>query len=246
MADNKNEQFSVSTSLISMFDENSNQLRLAGMESGMSIAIWVPQVSPVGKMTFPQQSRFNTILSSDTVGSLDWLIKNRIVPDWQAGKDFKYGVPANRSMTAMIDIIGISGDIYLRISRDIDEDRKAKNVYQFKFVNTPVIIGYDPQTGNFDVDHIPAQFTMFTEVISAYTAISALSGHGTRVATKFTVSSFYNYLQAIAAKLGVVVNTGYKKNPPIDGGNKSYGSNPQTGGYNGQMQEVSSISELLG
>ena len=246
MADNKNEQFSVSTSLISMFDENSNQLRLAGMESGMSIAIWVPQVSPEGKMTFPQQSRFNTILSSDTVGSLDWLIKNRIVPDRQAGKDIKYGVPANRSMTAMIDIIGISGDIYLRISRDIDEDRKAKNVYQFKFVNTPVIIGYDPQTGNFDVDHIPAQFTMFTEVISAYTAISALSGHGTRVATKFTVSSFYNYLQAIAAKLGVVVNTGYKKNPPIDGGNKSYGSNPQTGGYNGQMQEVSSISELLG
>ena len=54
MADNKNEQFSVSTSLISMFDENSNQLRLAGMESGMSIAIWVPQVSPERKMTFPQ------------------------------------------------------------------------------------------------------------------------------------------------------------------------------------------------
>lgn len=246
MADNKNDQFNVSTSLISMFDENSNQLRLAGMESGMSIAIWIPQISPEGKMTFPQQSRFNTILSADTVGSLDWLIKNRIVPDWQAGKDFKYGVPANRSMTAMIDIIGVNGDIYLRISRDIDEDRRAKNIYQFKFVNTPVIIGYDPQSGNFDVDHIPAQFTMFTEVISAYTAITALSGHGTRVAMKFTVSSFYNYLQAIAAKLGAVVNTGYKKNFPNDGGNKSYGSNPQTGGYNGQMQEVSSISDLLG
>ena len=72
-----------------------------------------------------------------------------------------------------------------------------------------------------------------------------MSGHGTRVATKFTISSFYNYLQAISAKLGVVVNTGYKKNPPIDG-NKSYGSTPQTGGYNGQMQEVSSINDLLG
>ena len=240
MADNKNEQFSVTTSLISMFDENGYQLRLAGMESGMSIAIWIPQVTPEGKMTFPQQSRFSTILSSDTVGSLDWLI-----PDWQAGKDFKYGVPANRNMTSMIDIIGSGGEIYLRISRDIDEDRKAKNVYQFKFVNTPIIVGYDPQTGAFDVDHVPAQFTMFTEVVSAYTAITALSGHGTRVATKFTISSFYNYLQAISAKLGVVVNTGYKKNPPIDG-NKSYGSTPQTGGYNGQMQEVSSINDLLG
>ena len=245
MADNKNEQFSVTTSLISMFDENGYQLRLAGMESGMSIAIWIPQVTPEGKMTFPQQSRFSTILSSDAVGSVDWWIKNRVIPDWQAGKDFKYGVPANRNMTSMIDIIGSGGEIYLRISRDIDEDRKAKNVYQFKFVNTPIIVGYDPQTGAFDVDHVPAQFTMFTEVVSAYTAITALSGHGTRVATKFTISSFYNYLQAISAKLGVVVNTGYKKNPPIDG-NKSYGSTPQTGGYNGQMQEVSSISELLG
>ena len=46
MADNKNEQFSVTTSLISMFDENGYQLRLAGMESGMSIAIWIPQVTP--------------------------------------------------------------------------------------------------------------------------------------------------------------------------------------------------------
>lgn len=246
MAETKNDQFSVSTSLIAMFDENGYQLRLAGMESGMSIAIWVPQVSPEGKMSFPQQSRFSTILSADTVGSLDWMIKNRVIPDWQAGKDFKYGVPANRSMTAMIDIIGVNGDIYIRISRDIDEDRKAKNVYQFKFVNTPIIIGYDPQTGAFDVDHVPAQFTMFTEVISAYTAISSLSGHGVRVATKFTISSFYNYLQAIAAKLGVVVNTGYKKNPPIDGANKPYGSTPQTNGYNGQMQEVSSINDLLG
>ena len=199
MADNKNDQFTVTTSLISMFDENGYQLRLAGMESGMSIAIWIPQVTPEGKMTFPQQIRFNTILSTDTVGSLDWIIKNRVIPDWQAGKDFKYGVPANRSMTAMIEMIGINGDIYLRISRDIDEDRKAKNVYQFKFVNTPVIIGYDPQTGAFDVDHVPAQFTMFTEVVSAYTAITALSGHGTRVATKYTISSFYNYLLAIAA-----------------------------------------------
>ena len=46
MAETKNDQFSVSTSLIGMFDENGYQLRLAGMESGMSIAIWVPQVSP--------------------------------------------------------------------------------------------------------------------------------------------------------------------------------------------------------
>lgn len=246
MADNRNNQFSVTTSLISMFDENSYQLRLSGLESGLSFAIWVPQVSPEGKMTYPQEARFNTIMNADAVGALDWIIKNKIVPDWQAGKDFKYGVPCNRSMTNMIDIIGQSGEIYLRVSKDIDENRQAKHVYQFKFTNTPIVIGYDPQTGNFDVDKVPAQFTMFTEVIAAYTAVTYCAGHGARVAEKFTISSFYNYLQAIAAKLGVVVNTGYRRNAPLEGNNNSYGSNPQTGGYNGQMQEVASINELLG
>lgn len=246
MADNKNNQFSVTTSLISMFDENSYQLRLSGLESGLSFAIWVPQVSPEGKLSYPQESRFTTIMNSDAVGAMDWLIKNRIVPDWQAGKDFKYGVPCNRSMTNMIDIIGQNGEIYLRVSKDIDENRQAKNVYQFKFTNTPIVIGYDPQSGNFDVDRVPAQFTMFTEVIAAYNAVAYSAGHGVRVAERFTISSFYNYLQAIAAKLGVVVNTGYRR-APFDGNNtNSYGSNPQTGGYNGQMQEVASINELLG
>lgn len=242
----KNNQFNVTTSLISMFDDNSQQLRLAGMESGLSIAIWVPQVSPEGKMSFPQQSRYSVILSAETVSALAWTIKNKIVPDWVAGKDFKYGVPTNRSMTSVIDIIGSNGDIYLRMSRDINEERKAKYVYQFKFVNTPVVAGYDPYTGEFNIENVPAQFTMFTEVITAYSAISSVCGHGTRYSMRGTLNSYYNYLQGIAAKLGVIVNTGYQKNPPLDTNrNNTYGSNPQTGGYNGQMQEVASINELL-
>lgn len=248
MSDNRNNQFNVTTSLVSMFDENSYQLRLSGLESGLSIAIWVPQINPEGKMSYPQEGRISMMLNMDTVGSLDWLIKNRIVPDWEAGKDFCYGVPANRAMTNTIDILGQGGEIYIRFSREIDEDRKAKNVYQFKFTNTTIIKGYNPQTGDFEVDKIPAQFMMFTEVIAAYTAVAYSAGHGARVATKFTISSFYNYLQAIAAKVGAVVNTGYRNNNNQNYQNSntnSYGSNPQTGGYTGQIQEVSSIDALI-
>lgn len=250
--DNRNNQFSVTTSLISMFDENGYQLRLAGLESGLSIAIWMPQVNPDGRMTYPQEMRFTTIMNVETVNSLNWLIRNRVVPDWQAGKDFKYGVSCNRSMTNVIDIIGVDGVIYLRMSRDIDDNRQAKNIYQFKFVDTNVLINYDPQTGNFDTEKIPAQFTMFTEVIAAYTAVAYSAGHGSRVANKFTISSMYNYLQAICAKLGVVVNTGYRRNPTqFEGSGNSandpnHNSTPQTNGYNGQMKEVASINELLG
>lgn len=251
MADNRNNQFSVTTSMISMFDETGTQLRLAGLESGMSFAIWTPQVNPDGRTTYPQEMRFTSMLSTDTVASLNWLIRNKIVPDWQSGKDFKYGVPCNRNMTAVIDIIGVGGEIYLRMSRDIDENRQAKNVHQFKFTNATILQNYDPQSGSFDIDTVPAQFTMFTEVIAAYNAVTYSAGHGSRVANKFTITSMYNYLQAIASKLSVVVDTGYRRNPPLTGGNpnvqtSSYGATPQSSGYNGQMQEVASITELLG
>lgn len=251
MADNRNNQFSVTTSMISMFDETGTQLRLAGLESGMSFAIWIPQVNPDGRTSYPQEMRFTSMLSTDTVASLNWLIRNKIVPDWQSGKDFKYGVPCNRNMTAVIDIIGTGGEIYLRMSRDIDENRQAKNVHQFKFTNTTILQNYDPQSGSFDIDTVPAQFTMFTEVIAAYNAVTYSAGHGSRVANKFTITSMYNYLQAIASKLSVVVDTGYRRNPPLTGGNpnvqtSSYGATPQSSGYNGQMQEVASITELLG
>lgn len=251
MADNRNNQFSVTTSMISMFDETGTQLRLAGLESGMSFAIWTPQVNPDGRTTYPQEMRFTSLMSTDTVASLNWLIRNKIVPDWQNGKDFKYGVPCNRSMTAVIDIIGTGGEIYLRMSRDIDENRQAKNVHQFKFTNTTILQNYDPQSGSFDIDTVPAQFTMFTEVIAAYNAVTYSAGHGSRVANKFTITSMYNYLQAIASKLGAAVDTGYRRNPPLTGGNpnvqtSSYGATPQSSGYNGQMQEVASITELLG
>ena len=46
ITNNRDRQFSVTTSMISMFDENSNQLRLSGLESGLTVSIWVPQVSP--------------------------------------------------------------------------------------------------------------------------------------------------------------------------------------------------------
>lgn len=246
---NQNNQFSVSTSLISMFDENGYQLRMTGLESGLAIAIWIPQINPEGKMSYPQEGRISMMMNGDAVGSLDWIIKNRVVPDWQAGKDFCYGVPVNRAMTNMIDIIGQNGEIYIRFSRDIDENRHAKNTYQFKFTNTTVVIGYNPQTGNFDVDKIPAQFTMFTEVIGAYTAVVYSAGHGSRLANKFTIGSFYTYLQAIAARVGAAVNTGYRNNNSANYQNpntNNYGSNPQTGGYTGQVQEVSNIDALIG
>lgn len=243
MADNQNNQFQVTTSLISMFDENSNQLRLAGLESGLSVAIWVPEITPEGKMTFPQEKRTSVILGADAVSALNWIIKNRIIPAWDSGKDFKIGVPTNRSATNIIDIIGVNGDIYLRMHKELDGDRKPKTSLIFKFVQTPTTTNYNPQTGEFDTELVPAQFVMFCDTIAAYTYVGSVAGHSGRVAQRFTINSFYQYLQAIASKLGAVVQTGGYNRGGAQG--NSYGSTAGQSAYTGQMNEVSSMDALL-
>jgi len=238
MADN-NQQFQVTTSLISMFDTNSYQLRLSGMDSGLSIAIWEPEIDPSGKLSFPNTKRHSIILNAEAAEALSYMIKHRVVPDYEAGKNFKYGIPTNRSCTNVIDILGLDGKIYLRMHRNVNADRVPEKTLIFEFSDTTIMTNYNPQTGEFDAETIPVQFAFFCEVVNAYTMVGQVAGHSGRVAMKFTIGSFYSYLQAIAGKLGAVVQTGYQRGAP-----RQNGGGQQTE-YNGQMNEVDSISALL-
>ena len=240
MADNNNQQFQVTTSLISMFDTNSYQLRLSGMDSGLSIAIWEPEVDPSGKLSFPQTKRHSIILNPEAVEALSYAIRNKITPKYEAGENFKCGIPTNRSCTNIIDILGLDGKIYLRMHKNVNADRVPEKTLIFEFSDTTIMTNYNPQTGEFDADTIPVQFAFFCEVVNAYTMVGQVAGHSGRVAMKFTIGSFYSYLQAIAGKLGAVVQTGYQRGAQRQNG----GGNQQTE-YTGQMNEVDSISALL-
>lgn len=240
MADNNNQQFQVTTSLISLFDTNSYQLRLSGIDSGLSIAIWEPEVDPTGKLSFPQNKRHSVILNPEAVEALSLAIKNKITPLYESGQNFKVGVPTNRGCSNVIDILGLDGKVYLRMHKNVNADRVPEKTLIFEFADTTIMTNYNPQTGEFDAETIPVQFAFFCEVINAYTMIGQVAGHSGRVAMKFTIGSFYSYLQAIAGKLGAVVQTGYQRGAPRQGN----GGGQQTE-YNGQMNEVDSISALL-
>lgn len=237
----RNANFSVTTNMISMFDENSNQLRIAGYDTGLQIAIWVPTITPEGKLTFPQEGRHSVILSQTAVAALDYLIKNELTDKIASGTEYKKGVPTGRSASSFVDLIytpglDTDGSVYLRISRDVDANKAAKEVYLYKFMKDPVTVGYNPQTGEFETEMIDAQFALFCDTISAYTAITMPAGHGAHVSEHFELSRMYRYLQGIATKLGVTITTEY--------GNTQQPSNSQAS-YTGQINEAADISALL-
>lgn len=243
MAANQNQgqaRFSVTSSLVSMFDENSNQLRIAGYDTGLQIGIWVPSVSPEGKMTFPQENRHTIILSQEAVATLDCLLKNEVIEKVASHQPFKKGIPANRSATNMLDLIVTdTGDVYLRMNRDLNADKVAKETWLYKFAKDAITTNYNPQTGEFDVEMIDAQFALFCNTISAYTGMSQVAGHGAHNVLNYEMNRMYRYLQGIAAKLGVSITTEYG-----NGGQSSIRTT-QDQGYNGAVNEASDISGLL-
>ncbi len=236
---NQTARFAVSSSIVSMFDENSNQLRLAGYDAGMQIAIWEPEISPDGKMTFPEAKRHTVILSQEAIATLDHIIRNEVAEKIASGQSYKKGIPTNRASTNIIDIIVDNGSAYLRMSKELDADKKAKGTYLYKFAKDPVVVNYNPQSGEFDVEMVDAQFALFSSTVSMYTA-AGVYGHGAKYQMNFNMNRIHQILQAIATKLGVTINPGY------NGGNSSStGAASQQPQYNGPMTEASDISALL-
>lgn len=235
----KNANFAVSTNMVSMFDENSNQLRIAGYDTGLQVAIWVPSISPEGRMTFPQEGRHSVVLSQTAVAALDYIIKNQLMDRVVSGQEFKKGVPTGRNATSFVDLIHKDGAIYIRISKDADANKVAKEVYLYKFMQDPVTVGYNPQTGEFETEMIDAQFALFCNTISAYAAFSMPAGHGAHVGEHFELNRMFRYLQGIATKLGVTITTEY-----TNGGGSTQQSGSQAA-YQGQINEASDISALL-
>lgn len=259
---NQNQQFTVTTSLLSFFDDASYQLRIAGLESALSISIWTPAVSPEGKVTYPREARVNLNLHPANVKALFDAImdKEGLLENFQNGKDDCVGLYSNNARTNMVTVSCRSGDFYLNLYKEIGEDKKPKQVYQFKFVKTPVIHGYDPNTGEFEVKPVESQFGLFVKTLEAYSMIGEMAGHSVRTACKFTISKFYDYLGAIAAKVGATLPQNYPPRNNYNNYQSQYGATPANyaqgstepafpvgdgSPYGAPIQEVDSVSGLF-
>ena len=238
--------FSVSSSLISMFDENSNQLRVAGYDSGLQLAIWIPERND-GHVTYPKEKRFSVILSQEAAAVLDHVVNRELIAAIEQNQTFRKGIVTNRSATNIVDLIrDEQGDVYLQIHKELDMNKVPKYTFVYKFDKSNIIQNYDPSTGEFEVKQADVQLAMFCNTISAYNGIAMAAGHGSRVAMNYSIGRMYQYLQAIAQKLGAAVNTSsYSGGTSYQPQNRGDGYNNAQQGYTGPVNESNDLNALL-
>lgn len=237
-------QFQVTTNMLSMFDDQSVQLRLIGLDNALSIAFWLPVPNEGGKNSYPQDHRFSVILPPERVAALCYLLDNDIVPAFNAGKNISRGIFTTRANTTMLQISIEEGEIFLYLHRNINENRIPGDTMRFHFNSFMVLDKYDPRTGDYDVSSIQAAFYLFYQTVKMYTmdGCSGSSTHAYRHINRYNTDKIFRYLEAIATKLAVTVATPQYQNSHQGGFN-----NPAPNQIQGpQMKESDDLASLMG
>lgn len=219
MADNNYQENRVSTTGITLFDDNSMMLRLMYLGDTFSVIIADPEKNENGKNTYPDKNRHSFLITADRAASLyHEIITKELTEAMQNHEDFSKGVFLNRGKTSLMEIHYKDDELYLVYFKDIDEERVAKENYVFHFQKTDTITGYTGD-GSFDGQgSVQGNFYIFCKYLEAGVyELSNASGHSVRRGNQYTTNSIFNYLKSIAAKLGVTVEGGYKKKSDASG-----------------------------
>lgn len=200
-------QFQINTNLLSMFDDQSVQLRMGGMENALSIAFWLPVPTDAGKNSYPMDHRISVILPPERIAALDKMVIDDIIPAYNRGVNCTRGLFTSRSNTNMLQVSIEDGEMYLYYHRNIDENRIPKDTIRFHFTNCMTVTQYDPKTGEYAVEGIQAQFYLFHKTLQTFAAdgCTGASAHGHRNSNRFSTDKIFRYLEGIAAALNVVV-----------------------------------------
>ena len=143
MADNNYQENRVSTTGITLFDDNSMMLRLMYLGDTFSVIIADPEKNENGKNTYPDKNRHSFLITADRAASLyHEIITKELTEAMQNHEDFSKGVFLNRGKTSLMEIHYKDDELYLVYFKDIDEERVAKENYVFHFQKTDTITGY--------------------------------------------------------------------------------------------------------
>lgn len=243
---NNRDSFSATTSLIQFFDENGNQLRLSGHDTGLSIGIWEPVVDSIsGKKTYPTERRTNTFVSVERILSLSEIITDILLPSYKEGKENSVSIFTKQDRSNMIEVSYRGGSFYIAIHIGIDGITLVPRfTTEFKFSKTTIVTGYDRTTGHMSVEEMEGYFYLFNKILLDYTSIGGcgIAGHSVRNTSKGSTDKMFRYLNDIAVKVGVPVNTYTGYQTPR---NNNYSSSQDNSAPNPNYNEVTDISQIL-
>jgi len=211
----------INTTGITLFDNESMMLRMSYLGETLSMMIATPFVGDNGKKSYPDSNRHSILLTADRAAVLyNEVILKGVLPAVEAKQDFVAGVFLNRKKESILQLRVQDGEIYLVLLTNINQDRVAENSYVFHFQKTEMIYGYDA-SGSFDSqEEAEGVFFLFCKWLDeGLASLTSAAGHSMRKANDYSQSQIFNYLKGIAAKLGVTIENGYRR---------------QSNGYNNQ------------
>lgn len=202
-----NYQNRVTTSGMTLFDENGTMLRMGYLDESLSLVIGEPVLADNGKKSYPQEKRHPFIITLDRAAALFHdIIEKKVYGALEEGYNYNGGIFLNRRKDAIFEIRVQDGEIYLILYKEIQEDRTPKETFVFKCNKTTIVENYNPDGSSADQTDVEGFFYLFCKYLEAgIFDLQNASTHSFRKANNATTSAIFNHLKQIAAKLGVTV-----------------------------------------
>lgn len=205
----------VTTNSLTIFDEEGVMLKLAFLDDTLSLQLGVPEMVE-GRRKYPPEKRQSLIITKERVAALYSICtgkNSKVLNAIENGNSYDAGVFTSKRKDGILEIMVQEGTPYLVLYKDIDEDRKPKQTFLFKFEETVIIEKYDVKTTDFTQSSIHAYFTLFIKLLESFVLLSNdMSTHSFRHANKYTTDKIFQDLMEIAKKLGVTFESKYSNN----------------------------------
>ena len=242
MAYNQDYNTKITTNGMTLFDENGVMLRLDFLDDALSVQIGFPDIVD-GKRKYPTEKRQSLIVTNDRVSALYDIVINKVLPAIEAGKDYDGGIFTSKRKDGVFEVAVQSGEPYLMYHKDIDADRKPKATYIFKFDKTSIIEKYNVESTEFEQCEVHAKFTLFVKLLEGFVLLSNnITTHSYRHANKYTTDKIFLYLNEIAKKMGLTVESRSSYGTP----NVGFSDDLPFGNEEPAMPPVNNVSTLDG
>lgn len=210
---NNNYQNRITTSGMTLFDENSTMLRLSYLDDSFSLIIGECQIADNGKRKYPQELRHPFIITMDRAIALNDHVIPKAINALTNNENYNGGVLLNRRKDALFEIRVENGDVYLVYHKEIDENCNPKNSFVFKCQKTDLIESYHVGSMDFVKSSVEGYFAIFCKYIEAgIFDMTGSSAHAFRKGNQYTTNHIFDYLKGIASKLGITIENQHNYN----------------------------------
>lgn len=198
---NNNYPKSVSTTMLSFWDETGLQLKVSGMDNGLMFALWVPQFDQNSNRKYPPESRYAMMVNYKNCVILEEIIRDCIMPAYENGENISKGFFTNNARTSMLEFEVRDGNFYLVMHRNCDPTtRIPQTSLTFKFDTSLMVDSYDRVTGEIKMVEVQVDFFLLYKALTGYLRLAGgtVAAHGNRVVSNNRNQMFMDYIRAIA------------------------------------------------